>query len=72
METASIPNRIKVASHELDEARNALDDLLQAAKVSSRAETTLVTQVVQAALDRIRAAQASLLELQEMLASPDE
>ena len=72
MDTASILKNIDVATHELAEARDALDDLLRATKVSSHAETTLVTRVVKSAFDRIKAAQESLLELQETLTSPDE
>ena len=72
MDPVTILKNIEVANGELAEARNALDELLRATNVSSHAETTLVTKVVEAAFTRIRAAQDSLVKLKAALESPDE
>jgi len=72
MKRATILKNIEVANRELAEARNALHELLQATSVSSHAETTLVTKVVEAAFARIRRAQDSLVELEAALELRDE
>ena len=63
----SIRAKIETAKAELGEAQRALDDLLRSMAVASETETTPVTTAVEEAFDRIRAAQAHLLELDGLL-----
>jgi hypothetical protein len=65
-------NRIRIAKRELAEAQRALDALLRTMEVASHTETTPVTEVVEEAFDRIKAAQANVLELRALLTAPAE
>ena len=67
MANGTVLKKIEVAERELSDAQGALDTLLQTMTVASRADKTPVTQVVADAFDRIRTAQAVLLELRELI-----
>jgi hypothetical protein len=68
--TDPILARIQVATSEMAEAEGELELALQEMRGRSRAEKTTVTTVVEAALERLRAAKAAVVELEELLRSP--
>ena len=72
MTTGAVLNKIRIAKRELAEAQTALDTILRTMEVASPTETTPVTEAVQVAFDRIKAAQTNLLELRALLTAPAE
>ena len=51
--------QIHVATREMDDAETELERVLKEMRIGLRAEKTTVTAVVEAALDRVRAARAA-------------
>jgi len=72
MTSGAALNKLRIAKRELGEAQSALDTLLRTMEVASHTETTPVTEVVEVAFDRIKSAQANLLELRALLTAPAE
>jgi hypothetical protein len=72
MTSELVLDRIRIAKRELAEAQRALDTLLRTMEVASQTETTPVTAVVEQAFNRIKTAQANLLELRKLLTEPAE
>ena len=64
--------KIEMADSELAQARDALDALLRTMDVASRSDNTVVTEVVEQAFARIRAAEGKLSELRELLENNEE
>ena len=72
MKNPEVRAKIELADSELVQARNALDALLRTMNVASGSEKIIVTEVVEQAFARIRAAEDKLLELRELLEHNDE
>jgi hypothetical protein len=65
----AVRSRIEHAALEMAEAEGELERVLQEMRVGLRAEKTTVTAVVEAALDRVRAARTAVAELGALLAA---
>jgi hypothetical protein len=59
--------KLEAAKHELANAEREIETLMRAIPIVARAEKTSASQAVEAAFRRLRAAQASLGELAELL-----
>ena len=64
--------KIEVARKALGDAGDELALLLHEVRTTSRAEKTMVSRVVEDALDKLRAATAHLSDLEQLLMSDDE
>jgi hypothetical protein len=67
----TIRSRIHVATSEMAHAESELERVLKEMHVGPRAEKTTVTAVVEAALERLKAARVAVATLEELL-GPDE
>jgi hypothetical protein len=66
-----VPNEVRVAKLSIEAARVALESLFDKMKTQPRSEKMIVTETVQEACARLKAAQALLAQL-ELLARGDE
>lgn len=64
--------RIKRAEEALEVADGELEEVLRAVRVAPRAEKTMITQVVGEAFGKMKAAKASLVDLEAILATDDD
>jgi hypothetical protein len=63
--------RIQTATREMAQAEGELGRVLKEMRIGSRAEKTTVTTVVEAALENLKAARATVAELERLLATDD-
>jgi hypothetical protein len=63
--------RIQTATREMAHAEGELGRVLKEMRIGLRAEKTTVTSVVEAALENLKAARATVAELERLLATDD-
>jgi len=66
-----VPNEVLVAKLSIEAARVALESLFEKMKTQPRSEKMIVTETVQEACARLRAAQALLAQLEQLAKSAD-
>jgi hypothetical protein len=67
----AIRTRIESATREMALAEGELGRVLKEMRIGPRAEKTTVTAVVEAALEKLKAARTTVAELERLLSSDD-
>jgi hypothetical protein len=65
---SNVPDEVLVAKHSIEAARIALESLFEKMKVLPRSEKVIVSEMVQEACVRLKAAQELLLKLEKNVA----
>ena len=71
-DTQVLSSKIQAAKHHVGAAEAELDKLMREVQVEPRSQKTTISEVMQSAFEKLRAAKASVAELEALLITGDE